>query len=982
MKNNKKIGTINNGFKLIEISDLNEYQSNGYEYLHLKTGLRLFHIHNNDPENTFSFSFNTPITSSNGIPHIIEHSVLSGSRLYDLKDPFQAMMTGSVNTFLNAFTFPDKTAYPASSVLEKDFFNLMSVYADAVFFPKLTKETFLQEGFRTCINEEGNLYYSGVVYNEMKGVYSSHDSIVQEMSVKSLYTHGTYTHDSGGDPKTIPTLTYDEFLDFHKKWYTPSNCYVYLYGDIPTDKTLEFLDNKFLTEFPEATAITIPKEEEVWVKPQSFHRFTPALEEDNRGSDLLISWKLFDTSSPEEALALEILNRILIGSSAAPLHKALVDNKSWDDLSNASGLENELENFIYTVGVRGASAKDIDKFRSVVFDTLTKVVKDGLNKDLIEGALRGIEFRNREIQSSLGLRLMRKVIRGWLRGQHVLKTLEFEKWMTLIRKKSGEPNYFENLIQKYLLDNQHRADIVIEPSSEETTREKAELDLELKNLKDSFNSDKINQIKNQNSSLEVYQSKPDSKEALNSLPRLTRDDIPSEITEIDTKKVDLHGFDYYKTDLYTNGVVYFGLGFNMEYLDKYFFDYMLIFTRMFTGAGFTDASYDEVSKLVSLNLGGLGASMETSNTLKDGNPDSYNEFLYIRGKVLEHLIPDAFKIIVDFLSKVDFHDYKRLKSVITELRNDLKTSLVANGSSYAGLRSARKYSLSSCREESWYGVTAAIFLDDLVNSFEDEEKLKEVAVILDSIKKELLTKQGLFFHSSTDDKYRDVLENSFKEVIDSLPDGHGFIHPVEHYDLDTDIEGLVGNSKVSYTGVTVKAAYLGSEEYCSSAILCYILKTGYLWENVRMKGGAYGVFASPSGLDGSITFGSYRDPNIVETIEHFKQSLEWIAAGHITQNQIDLALISVIGKELKPLTPVEKSIIGVRRILLGITDRVRKDKRAYLMAVTPQKLMDFAAVVLHHFDEVSTVILSSEDELKKAGEKLEGLLDNLTSLPN
>lgn len=981
MKVNMEIGSVVNGFRLIEIDNLDEYRSLGLHFSHEATGLKLYHIYNDDKENTFSFSFNTPINCSNGVPHIVEHSVLSGSRKYDLKDPFQAMMSGSVNTFLNAYTFPDKTAYPASSILEKDFFNLMSVYGDAVFFPKMTKETFLQEGWRLCVDEDGELSYSGVVYNEMKGVYSSHESIVADMSVKSLFSTGTYSHDSGGDPTEIPNLTYDEFINFHKKWYHPSNCYFYLYGDIPTEKTLKFLDENFLKDFEATEVDGITWSDEKWDEPRTFHRYTPAIKEKKNGSDLLISWKLFDMSTPEDALALEVLHRILLGTSASPLHKALVESDLWEDLSSASGLENELCNFVYTVGVRGAEVKRTDDFRNVVFSTLNNLITNGIDKDLIEGALRSIEFRNREIQGSFGLRLMRKVLRGWLHGYSPVTTLEFEKWMTALREDAHKKGFFEKLIRKYLLDNNHRADIVIEPSVKEGEKEKSELQKALGTIKENLSKKDIEVIRKINKDLLEYQNKPDSNEAIESLPRLTRDDIPSDILKINTIKEDFKGFNYYKTDLYTNGIVYFGIGFNMEYLDKFFFEYLLIFTRMLTMSGFKGVPYDEVSKRVSLILGGIGASMETSNTLKDGKPNFYIENMYLRAKVLEHSLEEGVALALDFLTRVDFHDYNRLKSVIVEIRNDLKASLVPSGSSYAALRSARKFSLASCREESWYGVTQAQFLEDLVSGFDREGAVEEVATVLDSIRRELITRQGLFFHGSSDKEYESRLKNAFDKVIDALPEGKSHLHPAEHYDIHESVEGLIGNSKVSYTGVTIRSAFLGTKEYASSLLLSHMLKTGYLWENVRMKGGAYGVFVSPAGLDGAITFGSYRDPNINKTLYHFRHCLEWIAAGHINQKDIDMALVSVVGKELKPMTPLEKSIIGMRRDILGISDTLRKEKRKYLMNTTKEDLMDFAAVLLHNFDEASTVILSSEDALMEASEELEGLKENLTHLP-
>lgn len=987
MVDNLDEGSSYNGFLLIKKHNLDEYRSIGYEFLHEVSGLKLFHIYNDDEENTFSFSFNTPTKNSTGVPHIIEHSVLSGSELYNLKDPFQSMMTGSVNTFLNAYTFPDKTSYPASSVLEKDFFNLMSVYGDAVFFPRLTKETFLQEGWRYTLDDDGNLDYSGVVYNEMKGVYSSHESIVADMSVRSLYDSGVYTHDSGGDPNEITNLSYEEFLAFHKKWYRPSNCYVYLYGNIETEKHLKFLEENILKRIEDDgeryDGTTTPWGH--WDEPKRFHKYTPATTDKKHSSDLLLSWKLFDLSNPEEALAIEVLNKILLGSSAAPLYRVISESTLWDDLSSSCGVENELSDYAFTVGVRGAAPDMMDEFRSLVLSTLEDLVKNGLDKELVEGAIRTVEFKNREIQGSLGLRLMRRVLRGWLHGHSPVTTLSFEEWMKEVRERKSSGNYFEKLIEKYLLNNMHRAEIVVEPSLKESERQKVLNRRSLKDIRSSMTTADLDRIREENRLLKLYQDKPDSTEAVEKLPRLTRSDIPRDIRYIDTKVEKIEEYEHYYTDLYTNGISYMGLGFNMEYLDKFFFEYLLIFTRMFTQTGFTDLSYDEVSKRVSLHMGGIGASMETSNRLVDGNPDQYIENFYIRVKSLEHSFEESVDLLIDFLTKVNFHDYNRLKSIITELRNDLKASLIPSGSSYAALRSARKFSLASCREESWYGVTQAQFLDDLVAEIDEEmsgnKRLEEVAVVLDSIKREIITRQGLYFHSSAEEKYKERILKGFKKIIESLPMGDSYIHPVEHYDLHTSIEGLYGNTQVSYSGLTVKGAFLGSKEYASQVILCYILKTGYLWENVRMKGGAYGVFCSPSGMDGAITFGSYRDPNITSTIEHYKTALEWVAAGHITQEQIDLALISVIGKELKPLTPIEKSIIGMRRHLLGITDKLREDKRLHLMDVTPKDISSFAAVVLHHMDEASVVVLSSRDELESASESLSGLGDNLTPLP-
>jgi Zn-dependent M16 (insulinase) family peptidase len=470
-----KPGDKMHGFTLVSVSNQEEYKGKGYTFKHDKTGLELFHLHNDDTENLFSFSFKTPASDNTGVAHILEHSVLSGSRKYPVKDPFMALMKGSMNTFLNAMTYPEKTIYPAASPVKKDYFNMMSVYADAVFFPLLKKEVFQQEGHRLEFDENGDLKIVGIVFNEMKGAYSDHDSIVGEWCYRSLLPDTQYFYDSGGEPEAIPDLSYDQFKEYHENYYHPSNCRVFLYGNIPSKKQLQFLEENFLNAFESKLVDTEIREQKRWDNPLSMELTSPLTENENPDgkTTIAVNWLMNDIGNPLDLLSLEVLSEILLANSGSPLYKAIVDSGLGEDLSPVSGLETDVRELIFTVGIRGTNPDKKDDFEKLINNKFTELVQQGILPDIVKGALKRVEFRNREIKggSSFGLRLMGKSLRGWLHGYIPETTLEFTRWMEKLKLSVAEDSrYFEKIIEKLFLNNNHRATIVVRPDSRHMSR--------------------------------------------------------------------------------------------------------------------------------------------------------------------------------------------------------------------------------------------------------------------------------------------------------------------------------------------------------------------------------------------------------------------------------------------------------------------------------------------------------------------------------
>ena len=711
--------------------------------------------------------------------------------------------------------------------------------------------------------------------------------------------------------------------------------------------------------------------QERWVEPRHLSVPAPA-SEDESGTTHSINWLLEPVSRVKELTALRVLSAILLGNSGAPLQLAIEQSDLGDDLSPVSGLDLALYETLFSVGIRGASRDGADKFSELVFSTLEKIVSEGLDEEHIEGTFRRQEFREREIRGGIpfGYRLMHKSIRGWLHGMGPSDTIYFDKWINVIREEAREKGYFENLIQKYLLDNPHRTHVTVYPDGELLSRKEKDVRRGLDDLQKNLTAEETEAINEGNRKLREFQEAPDDPSVV---PCLHRNDIPREIITIPSEK-DVQGDrTFYRHEFFTNGIQYLDLFFPLSGLTEEEILWLPFFTQIFFEVGLPGLGYHEAAREIALKLGGLSASLEAGIPL---GSDKLAAHLVIRVRMLQSQTEEGMELTERFLSRVDFSDSRRMGELLSELKNDYRSSFVPSGSSYAVSHTVRKYSPSTALEEQWYGLDQYYHLASFAVTPGETARLGE---LFRGIKEKVFQGRRCLVNVTADPGTDGPLRQRAEALLGRLPD-----RPVGDFIAGPSVQGAFTEAfaipaDVSYIGASIKGAMLGTREYSAQLVLTHLLKSGYLWEEVRMKGGAYGASASLSGLDGYFCFSSYRDPQVAKTVDTFLKGLTDYPA-KLTREDLERALIGVIGKDLKPLAPLEKGILSVRRDLYNITDRLRQEKRETLLSLEPEDLRRAAESLASRWDELTLTVISGESLLDGASQRWPGLKVNRKAL--
>jgi len=893
------------------------------------------------------------------------------------------MMKGSVNTFLNAMTYPDKTLYPAASVLEKDFFNLLYVYGDAVFFPLLKKEVFRQEGHRLEWDEEDRLRRVGIVYNEMKGNYSSQEGIASEWTVRALFPDTPYHVDSGGEPDVIPRLTYEQFLAFHDTWYHPSNCRIFLYGNIPSEKTLAFLDEKFLSLFDRKEIDSTVPLQTSWDTPRELEKTWPSSEEDGTEgkTTLTLNWKTCNAADPVLSLSLAILTEMMLGNAGAPLYKALQQSGLGEDLSPVSGVDFDLNESVFTVALRGTDPEKKDDFLNLVMKVLTELSDEGFDPGLMESCLRIVEFRAREIKGGgpFGLRLLKKTMRGWNYDYPPSRTIRFDPVMEEVRRRAARPGYFEGLLKELLIENNHRTLVVVRPDPGSRSRQEQSLREELDRLAEQMSSEDRDLLQKENEALDRFQQEPDGPEERATIPFLRKDDIPRAIRTIPGTESDDGPVKVFRQNVFTNGILYTDMSFDLSGLDDRFAPWLPLFCKVLSGTGLPGIPFDVVSQEISLKTGGFGASLEAGHPVgRDRNSDP-DRYLYVRLKMLEGLRDEALSLGGDLLLKADFDNHERIRQIVTELRNDMKASLIPGGHSYVALRTTRRLSRAAAMEDLWFGIDQFRFLEALPD-LEDESFMKEVSAVLKQIRRAVFVQSGLTLSLTMDESVMErhgaAVVRFWRKALPAGPETAGkpsALLPGAPKAAGTDrAEGLSISALVGFVGASLEGTELGTPEHTSQLLLSHLLKTGPLWEKIRMKGGAYGAFSSLSGLEKTFSFTTYRDPHIEDSLDAFRESLEEFTTFQ-DEEELEKSLISIIGKEMKPLSPSEKGMIALKRHLYCISDDLRQLKRDQLMERSAADIRDAASGLLEDWENAEITVMAHPDHLDRASERWKGL---------
>ncbi len=953
-------------FDLVEEQYIKEIDSRARLLQHKKTGARVLSILNEDENKVFGITFRTPPRDNTGIAHILEHSVLCGSRKYPTKEPFIELLKGSLQTFLNAMTFPDKTCYPVASQNMQDFYNLMDVYLDAAFFPRITPEIFAQEGWHLELeSKDSPLTYKGVVYNEMKGAYSSPESLLAEYTQQSLFPDSTYGLDSGGDPRSIPQLTYQDFVDFHRKFYHPSNSWIFFYGNDPEEKRLEKL-GEYLNQFDklevDSKVKTQPRQKLV-SRIKKYYSSSP--DQAEKGNMLTVNWLLPDTTDTFTNISLRILNYILIGMPASPLRKRLIDSGLGEDLAGC-GLETELRQQFYSIGLKGVTPEDTPKVESLVLSTLEELAKSGLDTNIIQAALNTVEFNLRENNTGSfprGLAVMLRSLSTWLHEDSPFALLNFTAHIEEIKKRiQNREKFFENLIQEHFLNNEHRTTLELEPDTGLEERMLKEEAAELQEIKENMDNQQLGEVMTRTRTLQEIQAAPDSPEELAKIPRLNREDLEKGIKHIPFQEQEVQGVTVLEHDLSTSGIVYLDLGLNTHLLPQKYISFIPLFGRALLEAGTEKEDFTQLTTRIRRECGGI-SPVPFAHQIQ-GQKDC-SAWLFFRGKSLSDQTDNLLTILNDILNATRLDNKERFRQIVLEEKAEMEEMLIPAGHQVVGMRLRARFTEAGWVQEHMNGISYLIFLRHLLTRIDSD--WEEVLHCLQDIHHTLVHKNSLLFNVTADqedlDKTRDKLDafisgmqerevTPTKWVPRCLP-GH---------------EGMTLPSQVNYVGKAVDLYQGGYQFHAASLVASKYLRTGHLWEKIRVMGGAYGAFCSFDHLSGTMSFLSYRDPNITETLAAFDSSAEHLMQSTLSGNELEKAIIGTIGAMDAYQLPDAKGFTSMTRYLAGISDEERQRIREEILGCREANIQEFAAALDRVMDQEMISVLGSEEKIKQARE--------------
>ena len=955
-------------FELVREQQIGEISSLARLYRHKATGAEVLSLINDDENKVFGVTLKTPPEDSTGVAHILEHSVLCGSRKYPVKKPFVELLKGSLHTFLNAMTFSDKTAYPVASQNLKDFYNLVDVYLDAVYFPLISEDTFRQEGWHYELDStQGPMVYKGVVFNEMKGAYSSAAAVLGKVSQLSLYPDTTYGVNSGGDPKAIPDLTYEYFKDFHARYYHPSNSRVVFYGDDDPARRLEILEEYF-SQFtridPKAEVAIQPR----WSAPRALHETYAASEAEvgKKTAMVSVNWMLDEVTDPELALSLNVLESVLVGTPAAPLRKAMIDSGLGEGLTG-SGLADGIRQPYFTFGLKGIEDDAGEKVEQLIISTLEKLSAEGIDPKTIEAAMNSTEFALRENNTGSfprGIALMFRSMGSWLYGGDPLLPLSFEAPLAAIKAKlaAGE-RVFETLIKTHILDNRHRTTVLLTADPGKAAEEAAEERARLDQAQQSLDAAGIAEVAEQTRRLKELQNEVDSPEALSKIPTLTLEDLPRANKSIPIAREELEGVTLFSHDLPTSGVVYLDLGFDLKALPGRLLPYLPLFTRALTQTGTSSEDFVSLTQRIGRTTGGVGPSRWIS-TRRDGSDTA--AWLFLRGKATPDHVGDMLSIMRDVLTDARLDNRERIRQMVLESKAGFESSLAGMGNGIVSMRVRAGSSEADWLNEKLGGVSHYFFLKDLATQIDGNWPAVQAA--LEEIRTLLIGRAGMIANVTADSFAIAALKPELATFIAALPPGHG--HSLEGWGFEPSAlsEGLTFPGQVNYVAKGANLKALGFEPTGGTAVAIKHLNTTYLWDKVRVQGGAYG---GSSGLDpfaGTFAFTSYRDPNLIDTIDVYDKASTFLKAG-VGDQDLVRSVIGVIGAVDTYRLPDAKGFTSLVWELAGDDEDARQQRREEILGASSR---DFKALA-DALDQVArngqVVVLGSETAIKAANDE-------------
>ncbi|MGN0335070.1 MAG: insulinase family protein [Lachnospiraceae bacterium] len=963
-------------YELVEKHQIKELDSTGYLLKHRKSGARIVLLSNQDENKVFHIGFRTPPADSTGLPHILEHSVLCGSGKFPVKDPFVELAKGSLNTFLNAMTFPDKTVYPVASCNDTDFQNLMDVYLDAVFYPNIYKkeEIFRQEGWHYELeNEEAPLMINGVVYNEMKGAFSSPEDVLEREIMAALFPDTPYGNESGGDPRVIPELTWEQFLDFHQKYYHPSNSYIYLYGDMDMVEKLQWLDKEYLSHFSAITIDSAIPMQKAFDEIREMVLEYPISEAEEEKDHTYLSYNVVVGTSLDKELylAFQILEYALLAAPGAPLKQALLDAKIGKDI--ISSYDNGILQPIFSVIAKNTDADQKDAFVTLIRQTLENLVNKGLDKKALESGLNYYEFRYREADFGnypKGLMYGLQAFDSWLYDdERPFVHLEALETFAGLRAKI-QTNYFEKLIQTYLLGNTHGAIVVVKPKRGLAEQREKELEEKLSALKAALSKEECEALVKQTLHLKEYQEEESAQEDLEKIPLLKLEDIGKKARPFQNEELAIGDTKVLFHELNTNGIVYLNLVFRMDELPEELLPYAAILKSVLGYVDTKNYQFGDLFNEINRKSGGISSAMGVYT-----NPDdeAKNITTYeLRAKALNDQMPFIFEMIEEIINTSKLDDVKRLYEIIAQLKSRLQMSLQANGHSTAVTRALSCFSSSSAFADATSGVGFYRVIEQLESGFEEEKEnlIKRLKACMDSI----FCRENLLISITCEREGLESLESGVSVLEQCLR------HKTEQnaprtYRYEKKNEGFLSASQVQYVAVAGDFKKKGLPYTGALRVLKSILSYDYLWLRIRVKGGAYGCM-SGFARNGSGYFVSYRDPNLVKTLEVFKNTVDYLKNFVVSDRDMVKYIIGTISEMDTPLSPAMKGQRSLAAWLSGVTVEMLQKERDEVLSCDAETIRGLADYVEAIIEDDILCVLGNEALLKKE-EKLFGKLESL-----
>lgn len=963
-------------YEILDEHRVEDVQSDGFILRHKKSGARIAILSNNDDNKVFYIGFRTPPEDETGVPHIIEHTTLCGSKKFPVKDPFIELAKGSLNTFLNAMTYPDKTVYPVASCNDQDFKNLMDVYLDAVFNPNITKyeEIFKQEGWHyELTGKDDELKINGVVYNEMKGAYSSPDEVLSSQIYRSLFPDNTYSKDSGGNPEYIPKLTYEAYLDFYYKYYHPSNSYIYLYGDMDVVERLEWLDKEYLSLYDYKKVNSEINKQPAFDEIKNVEAQYSITMDDSQENKTYLSYNRVVGDTLDEMLyqAFDVLDYALVSSPGAPVKQALIDAGIGDDVygSYDAGILQPVFSFV----AKNANASQADEFESIIENTLKEVVKTGINKEALLAGINSSEFKFREAdfgQFPKGLLFGLNCLDSWL-FDDMKPFIHLECLGTFAKlRKAVDTDYFEKLIQEYLLDNTHGSSVTVKPKRGLGNEREEALAKELSDYKASLSDEEIKKLIEDTEHLKKYQEEPSSDEDLRKLPMLTRADMKKNAMLFSNIEDELLDVKVVRHDIESNGIDYISFLFDAGDFAQSELGYLGFFTNALGLVSTEKYSYTDLANATNIYTGGISTGTASHPDIKDRNNFVFK--FEVKLKVLEKNLDKALELMEQMLLSSDFTDTKRLGELVAQIKARLQANLSSSGHLVAAMRSMSSFSRYALYQDELKGV--AFYRSICRIEKELSESPKSVSDKLAAIAKKLFARNRMLISFTGNNEAYGNAKPSLEKVIAGFNKMSAVGNQAEVH-FNTAKEAFIDASQIQYVAKTGDFICEGYEYTGALRLLRIILSYDYLWINVRVKGGAYGCMNTFL-RSGESYFVSYRDPNLSDTLDVYDRIPEYIKSFSPDERDMTKYIIGTFSALDTPMNPEAKGSRSLSAYLEGITyEQIQKERNEILNA-QPEDIRRLADLVEAVLKKDSICVIGNENMIKESA----GLFENVEKL--